>query len=228
MTAVKKVHKFHIRELQRVMPFTDNQKLALDEFFAGKDMAMIGSAGTGKTFLGLYMGLQGVLAGDYRQVVIVRSAVAVRDLGFLPGDEYEKTAPFELPYRAICDELFPYQDCYENLKKAGTVYFLTTSHIRGITLRDSIILVDECQSLNAHELDSIITRIGPNCRLILCGDGIQTDLVRQSERRGFHDIMKVLKRINNFSVIEFGTEDIVRSGLVKDYIIERDRLGLQI
>jgi len=228
MTAVKKIHKFHIRQLERVTPYTANQKIALDAFFDGKDIAMIGCAGTGKTFLALYMGFQGVLAQDYQSVTIVRSAVAVRDMGFMPGDLEEKTAYYEMPYAALCDELFPYQNTYEHLKKAGHLFFLPTSYVRGLTFRDSIIIIDECQSLNAHELDSIITRVGNNCRLILCGDGIQTDLTKYSERRGFHDIIKILEKVNNFSIINFGTEDIVRSGLVKDYIIERDRLGLQI
>jgi phosphate starvation-inducible PhoH-like protein len=219
--------KFHIKELTKVQPKTINQKIALDRYFSGHNMAMLGSAGTGKTFLAMYMALTSVLAGEHENVVLVRSAVPVREIGYLPGDEREKTEVYEQPYKPMADQLFPYSNCYDNLKNAGQLFFYTTSFIRGLTFYDSVVIVDECQSLNAHELDSILTRLGDNCRLILCGDGIQSDL-KKAERKGFYDIMRILGRVSDFSIINFTVDDIVRSGFVRDYITCREQLGLEI
>lgn len=224
MQQVKK--SFHIRELAKIQPMTDNQGIALAEYFSNKNIAMLGCAGTGKTFLALYMGLCSVLAKEQQQVILVRSEVPVRSNGFLPGTMEEKASAYEQPYKPMCDEMFPYKNCYDNLKGGGYLFFFTTSYIRGLTFNDSVIIVDECQSLNAHELDSIITRVGDNSRLILCGDGIQTDL-RGMERAGFHSIVSILREISNFSIINFTTDDIVRSGFVRDYIIARERIGLR-
>lgn len=218
LAQVKKT--FHIRELTRVQPMTPAQSSAMAAWYSGEHIGLLGCAGTGKTFLALYLGLHAVLSGDASNVVLVRSAVPVRDVGFLPGEYDEKVGVFEAPYKPMCDQLFPYTNCYENLKRGGYINFYTTSFVRGITFYDSIVIVDECQSLNAHELDSIITRLGENCRLILCGDGIQSDL-RGNERKGFYKIVSILERTPNFSVINFTTADIVRSGFVRDYIVAR-------
>ncbi len=167
MQQVSKPQKsFHIRELTKLQPLTDNQALAMSEWFSGKHIALLGSAGTGKTFLALYLALHQVLSGEASTVVLVRSAVPVRDVGFLPGDYNEKVTVFEDPYKPMCDQLFPYTKCYENLKLGGYINFFTTSFVRGITFYNSVVIVDECQSLNAHELDSIITRLGDGCKLI--------------------------------------------------------------
>jgi phosphate starvation-inducible PhoH-like protein len=225
VTQIKK--NFHIRELTRLQPMTDNQSNAMASWFSGNHIAMLGCAGTGKTFLALYLGLHHVLSGNASNVVIVRSAVPVRDVGFLPGEYDEKVSVFEDPYIPMCDQLFPYTKCYENLKRGGYVNFFTTSFVRGITFYNSIVIIDECQSLNAHELDSIITRLGDGCRLILCGDGIQSDLRNQNERKGFYQIVNILKKVPNFSIINFTANDIVRSGFVRDYIIARDASGFE-
>lgn len=224
VTQIKK--SFHIRELVKLQPLTENQGLAMAEWFSGKHIALLGSAGTGKTFLALYLALHQVLSGEAANVVLVRSAVPVRDVGFLPGDYNEKVTVFEDPYKPMCDQLFPYTKCYENLKGGGYINFFTTSFVRGITFYNSVVIVDECQSLNAHELDSIITRLGDGCRLILCGDGVQSDL-RGKERAGFYQIVNILKQVDNFSIINFTAEDIVRSGFVRDYIIARDSSGFE-
>lgn len=226
MQKVAQIKKsFHIRELARVQPATTNQSNAMADWFSGKHIALLGCAGTGKTFLALYLALHQVLSGESSNVVLVRSAVPVRDVGFLPGEYNEKVSVFEDPYKPMCDQLFPYTKCYENLKAGGYVQFYTTSFVRGITFYNSIVIVDECQSLNAHELDSIITRLGEGCRLILCGDEIQSDL-KGKERSGFRQIVKILENVENFSIINFTADDIVRSGFVRDYIIARDKHGL--
>jgi phosphate starvation-inducible PhoH-like protein len=225
VSQVKK--KFHIRELTRILPKTENQRLAIEAYTSGVNVGMMGCAGTGKTFLALYMALQSVLAAEQKNIVVVRSAVSVRDQGFLPGDQEEKNAWYELPYKNMCDQFFPYKNCYDNLKASGYLYFYTTTYLRGLTFDDCVIIVDECQSLNAHELDTVLTRVGENCRIILCGDGIQTDLRSEKERRGFHDILPILREVTSFFTINFTVEDIVRSGFVRDYIACRERIGLQ-
>lgn len=220
---------FHSKDLMPILAKNSKQRYAMEEFFQGQNMLLVGSAGVGKTFLALYMAIKEVLDRDtnFERVVIVRSAVPVRDIGFLPGTEEEKTEIYEAPYRAICDELFEYRKSYDNLKKSGKIQFITTSYIRGINIRNAVVIVDECQSLTAHELDSVITRLSSGSRLILCGDSIQTDLQREKDRRGFHEFISILEHLTEFSRVEFTHEDIVRSGLVRNYIVARDRLGLQ-
>jgi phosphate starvation-inducible PhoH-like protein/PhoH-like ATPase len=188
-----------------------------------------GMAGTGKTYISLALALNDLLSEESLQhkVVIIRSVVPTRDMGFLPGSHKEKMAVYEAPYSAISAELFGRGDAYDILKNKGMVDFISTSFIRGITLSDCYVLVDEINNMTFHELDSIITRIGSNCRLILCGDFRQSDLTREQERNGLKDFMKIVDKLNDFSYIEFEQQDIVRSKLVKEYIIAREKLGLQ-
>lgn len=219
---------FHEKDLPHILPRNAHQRYAMEEFMCGQHVSLFGCAGTGKTFLAMYMGLKEVLSkdSDIDKLIIVRSAVPVRDIGFLPGTEDEKTEIYEMPYKAICDELFEYTKAYDNLKKAGKVEFLTTSYVRGITIRNAVVIMEECQSYNAHELDSVITRLGTNSRVIMCGDGKQTDLTKASDRKGFHEFSKIINELKEFSTINFTESDIVRSGLVKNYIIKRNQLGL--
>ena len=160
--------------------------------------------------------------GDYQKLVIIRSAVPTRDIGFLPGTEKEKASVYEEPYKDIANDLFGRGDAYEILKQKNLVEFMTTSFIRGITLKHAVILIDECQNMSFHELDSIITRIGQGCRVIFCGDFRQADL----KQNGMQDFMKILKRMGDFDFIEFEVEDIVRSEFVKNYIIAKNELNL--
>ena len=221
---------FHSKDLPNVYPKNGVQRYAMQEYMCGQHLSLFGCAGTGKTFLALYLALRDVLDKDseVEQIIIVRSAVPVRDIGFLPGTEEEKTEVYEQPYRAICDELFPFKRSYNSLKRLGKIRFITTSYIRGLTFNNAVIVVDECQSLTAHELDSIVTRIGMDSKLIICGDGDQTDLVKSRDRSGFHQFVKILESINSFSIIGFTEREIVRSGFVRDYIVARNRLGLDI
>jgi phosphate starvation-inducible protein PhoH len=147
-------------------------------------------------------------------------------MGFLPGSAAEKAKVYEAPYYAICTELFGKPTVYEALKQKGLVEFISTSFIRGITLNDCIVVVDECQNATSHELDSVITRAGDNCRVIFCGDGRQTDFTKADEKAGLDKFMRILQNIKSFDHIEFGVDDIVRSGLVRDYIIAKDNLDI--
>jgi len=213
-----------------VSPMTDNQRVAFDFWDEGYNLMLHGIAGTGKTFLGLYFALKEVIKpnSQYKKVYIVRSTVSTRDQGFLPGSLKDKAKVFESPYVPICTKLFGRGDAYEILKGKGYVEFITTSYLRGETFDDCILLVDEVQNMGDGELHTVMTRVGENCRIIFCGDVKQDDLTseRKKELSGLRDFMKILHRMKEFEFIDFQVEDIVRSKLVKSYIIERDRLGL--
>jgi len=223
----KPLKKVRIDDLLTIQPITDNQRKTYEAYKDNKHLLLHGIAGTGKTFLSLYLALEEVLDPStvYDDVFIVRSVVSTRDIGFLPGDEQEKVSIYEAPYRSICRELFGMKDSYDALKQQGNVKFMSTSFIRGITINNAIIIVDECQNLNFHELDSIITRVGRNSKILFCGDYTQTDLTRENDKKGLFNFMKILKAIKHFETVEFHIEDIVRSDFLKDYIINKYKLG---
>ena len=223
----KPLKKVRIDDLLTIEPITDNQRKTYEAYKDDKHLLLHGIAGTGKTFLSLYLALEEVLDPStvYDDVFIVRSVVSTRDIGFLPGDEQEKVSIYEAPYRSICRELFGMKDSYDALKQQGNVKFMSTSFIRGITINNAIIIVDECQNLNFHELDSIITRVGRNSKILFCGDYTQTDLTRENDKKGLFNFMKILKAIKHFETVEFHIEDIVRSDFLKDYIINKYKLG---
>ena len=206
-------------ELREIEPLTRNQ---LKAFETTDHLVLHGLAGTGKTFISSYLAFDDMAKGDFQKLIIIRSAVPTRDIGFLPGTEKEKSSVYEEPYKDISNDLFSRGDAYEILKQKNIVEFMTTSFIRGITLRDAVILIDECQNMSFHELDSIITRIGENCRVIFCGDFRQADL----RSNGLKDFFRVLERMHAFTFIEFEVEDIVRSDFVKQYIISKSSLNL--
>jgi phosphate starvation-inducible PhoH-like protein len=205
--------------LHEIEPLTRNQVKA---FESSKNLILHGLAGTGKTFISSYLAYDDMSKGIYDKLVIIRSAVPTRDMGFLPGTEKEKASVYEEPYKDIANELFQRGDAYGIMKQKNLVEFMTTSFIRGITLRDAVIIIDECQNMSFHELDSIITRMGENCRVIFCGDFRQADL----KQNGMENFMQILKRMDLFDFIDFQVEDIVRSDFVKSYIIAKNELGL--
>jgi phosphate starvation-inducible PhoH-like protein len=211
-------------ELRKIEPKTDNQSKV---FVAWKkedaNLVLLGVPGSGKTFLALYLALQEAMITG-KIVRIIRSAVPARDMGFMPGSLQEKAAMYEAPYVSICAQLLGRGDAYELLKKKGLIEFVTTSYLRGTTMDDSIIIVDEIQNNGAKEIHTIMTRIGVNSRVIFAGDIKQTDLVKKHDRSGLLDAVKVFKKMPEFSIIEFGVDDILRSDLVKRYIITRDAL----
>ena len=215
-------------------PLTTNQDIFFTQYSEGKHIFAYGCAGTGKTFIALYNALKDVLDPEtpYEKVYIVRSLVATREIGFLPGDHADKSDIYQIPYRKMVKYMFKmgsdaeFEMLYANLKHQGTLDFWSTSFLRGVTFDDAIIIVDECQNLNYHELDSIITRAGENTRIMFCGDGVQSDLTKTHERNGITDFQRILTKMESFSLIEFTIEDIVRSGLVKEYILAKNAIGL--
>ena len=214
-------------KIRSIQPKTQNQKRAFDHYDEEYNLLLHGLAGTGKTFISLYLALSDVLSQDCDQhnVTIVRSVVPTRDMGFLPGSEKEKSKVYEAPYSSICSELFGRGDAYEILKTKNLINFVTTSYIRGLTLDDTIVIVDECQNMTDMELHSVITRIGENSRIIFSGDFRQNDLIdKRSEESGIIPFMNILRHMNCFKNVEFEEYDIVRSDLVKEYIIIRNRI----
>jgi len=210
-------------ELSNVQPMTENQSRAYQAWDEGKSLLLHGCAGTGKTFIGMHMALQSVLNGEYKKLVIVRSAVPTRDIGFLPGSVEEKLKVYEQPYSAITKSLFRRGDAYDILKNKFMVDFIPTSFIRGTTIDNAIVLVDEINNLTFHELDSVITRLGSHTKMILCGDMYQSDLKFRDEQEGLGRFMSIVDKMDMFQSFEFDFEDIVRSGLVKQYLIAKDR-----
>ena len=212
-----------------IEPLTDNQKRLFDSYAAGKHIVAYGAAGTGKTFITLYNALVDVLdeRTPYEKIYLVRSLVATREIGFLPGSHDDKADIYQIPYKNMVKYMFQmpsdadFEMLYGNLKAQETIKFWSTSFLRGTTLDNAIVIVDEFQNLNFHELDSIITRIGENSRIMFCGDASQSDLVKTNERNGIVDFMTVLRKMPSFDIIEFGIEDIVRSGLVREYLVAK-------
>jgi predicted ribonuclease YlaK len=212
--------------LRVIEPLTKSQEKAFAAFRKGNHLCLSGSAGTGKTFLAMYLAFEEILSGKSQadKVVIVRSIVPTRDIGFLPGDRAEKESTYLYPYVAICRELFGDPMAWAKMVAKGQVEFLTTSFVRGITLRNSIVIVDEMQNLTFHELDSMITRLGEGCRFIMCGDYYQSDLERKNDRGGIIEFIDIIDQMKYFYHIEFGWQDIVRSGIVRDYIMTKEML----
>ena len=218
-----------------VEPITDNQKVLFDHYAKGKNIFAYGAAGTGKTFISLFLALKDVLdeMTPYDKVYIVRSLVSTREIGFLPGDHEDKSFLYQIPYKNMVKYMFEMSDdtefemLYSALKGQETIGFWSTSFIRGTTMDNAIILVDEMQNLNFHELDSIITRVCENTKIIFCGDAAQTDLVKTNERNGILDFKKIiLSMVDDFESIEFDIDDIVRSGLVRKYLLTKIALGM--
>tara|TARA_B100000965_G_scaffold200378_1_gene167289 strand:- start:8887 stop:9639 length:753 start_codon:yes stop_codon:yes gene_type:complete len=217
-----------------IEPITDNQKVLYESYKSDKHLVAYGAAGTGKTFITIYNALRDVLdpKTPYERIYIVRSLVSTREIGFLPGDHEDKSSYYQIPYKHMVKYMFQmpsdadFEMLYGNLKAQETIKFWSTSFLRGTTLDDSIIIVDEFQNLNFHELDSIITRVGQNSKIMFCGDASQSDLTKTNDRNGIMDFMNILRKMPSFDIIEFGVDDIVRSGLVKEYIIAKIDSGL--
>ena len=221
---MKKPTKLRLEHLVKLDPLTDNQQLAFNSFAIGNHLCLDGSAGTGKTFISLYLALESVFKKEYDKVIIVRSAVPTRDMGFLPGTQEEKEDAYTAPYKAIVNDLFDDYGGWTKLIEDRKIEFLTTSFIRGITLKKSIVIIDESQNCNYHELCSVITRLGEDCRFIMAGDYYQSDFTRKGDQDGISEFIKIIKNMRAFDHIEFKWEDIVRSGFVRDFIMTKEMI----
>ena len=231
---MKRKKPINMDMMRDIEPLTDNQRLLFEAYAKEQNLVAYGVAGTGKTFITLYNAIRDVLdpSTPYEKVYIVRSLVATREIGFLPGDHEDKSSLYQIPYKHMVKYMFEmpseadFNMLYGNLKAQDTIDFWSTSFIRGTTFDKTIVVVDEFQNLNYHELDSIMTRVGSQSKIMFCGDATQSDLIKQNERNGIVDFMQVLRIMSSVDVIEFGVEDIVRSGLVKEYILAKLEIGL--
>ena len=220
--------------MRNIEPLTDNQEELFRCYKLDQNLVAYGCAGTGKTFITLYNALRDVLdeKTPYEKIYIVRSLVATREIGFLPGDHEDKSSLYQIPYKNMVKYMFEmpseadFEMLYGNLKTQGTISFWSTSFIRGTTFDNAILIIDEFQNLNFHELDSIITRVGEGSKIFFCGDATQSDLTKTAEKNGIVDFMSIIKNMPSFDTVEFQAEDICRSGLVKEYIIAKHELGL--
>ena len=230
----KKNKEISSRNLLKIKPITESQKTVFETWKKGQNQFLFGCAGTGKTFISLYLAMQDVLnlQTKYEKVVLVRSLIPTREIGFLPGDEEDKAALYQVPYQNMVQFMFEqpneqaFKMLYDRLKSQGSLYFLSTSFLRGLTFDNTIIIVDECQNLNFHELDTITTRVGQDSRIVFCGDFFQTDLLKTGDKNGLHDFLRILEEMKDFNCTEFNIGDIVRSGFVRDYLIQKTKLGI--
>ena len=231
---MKRKKPINLDYTRKIEPLTENQEKFFEEYKKEQNLVAYGCAGTGKTFITLYNAILDVLdpSTPYDKIYIVRSLVPTREIGFLPGDHEDKSSLYQIPYKNMVKYMFEMPDdnafemLYANLKAQGTISFWSTSFIRGTTLDNVIVIVDEFQNLNFHELDSMITRVGENSKIMFCGDATQTDLIKTAEKNGIVDFIRILKNMPSFSMVEFEAEDICRSGLVKEYIIAKLELGM--
>jgi phosphate starvation-inducible protein PhoH len=221
-TEVFKENFINTYKLAKIRPITETQEKVFDSYHNDKNLVCYGSAGSGKTFLSIYLAMLSISIRKYQKLIIIRSAVPSRDVGFLPGKISEKMAVYELPYQGIFNELYHSPKAYESFKTNGLVEFESTSFLRGITLNNSIVIFDEAQNATDNELNTVLTRIGENSRIILCGDFYQNDLKDTKQKSGLFSIINILGRMNEVDLIQFGIEDIVRSGFVKNYIIAKE------
>ena len=232
--ASKKNKELNLNSMVTIKPITDTQKLVFETWKKGQNQFLFGAAGTGKTFISLYLALKDIfdLKTKFEKVVLVRSLIPTRDIGFLPGDEEDKSALYQVPYQNMVQFMFEmpneqaFNSLYDKLKGQGSLYFLSTSFLRGLTFDNSIIIVDECQNLNFHELDTIITRVCQDSKIVFCGDFDQSDLVKHNEKNGLHDFLRILEEMEEFNCSEFSIGDIVRSGFVRSYLINKTKLGI--
>lgn len=220
----QKPSKLRLEHLVKLQPLTANQGKAFEAYKEDMNLVLSGSAGTGKTFVGSYLALEEVMDKEtpYEKLIIVRSAVPTRDMGFLPGTMEEKEDAYTAPYKAIISDLFEDKGAWLKLQQTGNLEFLTTSFIRGLTIKNAIVLIDEAQNCNYHELCSVITRLGDNTKLIVCGDYYQSDFRHANDKNGIGEFLTILKHMNYFETIEFGWEDIVRSGLVRNFLMTKE------
>lgn len=222
--------KWSLHDLKNIKPISSAQRMLFESYLAHDNHVVAnGFPGTGKTYLSFWLGLNSVLSPDEPQdrIIVVRSAVPARDIGFLPGDAKEKMAPFEVAYKDIVHDLIGKSTSYEDMCEAGKIEFMPTSFLRGLTWDNAVVILDEIQNLTWQEIHTVMTRIGKNTRVLVCGDVSQNDLQnKRNEETGIGNFLTVAERMNTFDIVNFTKHDVVRSGFVKDWILAKEDLAL--
>jgi phosphate starvation-inducible PhoH-like protein len=225
-----KKKSWSVHDLKTVKPLNESQRMLLESFYMGNHVVAAGSAGTGKSFLALYMALNTIFSREFDQdkIIIVRSIVTTgKDIGALPGELHEKLAPYEAPYRDICARLTGKASAYDDMKDSGKIEFQPTTFVRGLTWDNAVVIIDEIQNNSLEDISSVITRLGENSRLIVCGDGAQNDLANsRTTKSGFSSMLEIFKRMDSVDVIFFSPSDIVRSGVVREWLVAKEDLKL--
>lgn len=203
-------------------PLTEKQKDSIYAFSSGKHLALLGSAGTGKTFLGIYLASSLMVDPDSQtdKIIVLRTAVQARDQGFVKGDPAEKMDPYSVPYKQAFTKIFGRANSFYDLIKAKKLVFDSTSFLRSVTFDNAVVIFDEAQNAEFREINTVITRLGQNSRLILIGDSLQDDLSK-NEESGLPKFSKIVTQHlpTDFHITTFTSEDIVRSDLVKRWVI---------
>jgi phosphate starvation-inducible PhoH-like protein len=222
--------KWSLHDLKNIQPKTEAQRELFASYLGFNNHVVAnGFPGTGKTYLSFWLALNSILSPDHDQdhIIIVRSAVPSRDIGFLPGTEKEKMAPFEIAYKDIVHDLIGKPSSYDDMCEAGKIKFMPTSFLRGLTWDNAIIIIDEIQNLTWQEIHTVMTRVGKKSRVLVCGDISQNDLLnKRNEETGIGNFLKVAENMENFDIVHFHKDDVVRSGFVRDWIIAKEDLGL--
>lgn len=223
-----KKKKWSLHDLKSIRPINAPQQTMFESYFAGNFIIANGSAGTGKTLAAIYLALCDVLSKESRQekLIIVRNTVATRDIGYLPGTINDKLEPYEVPYMDIVSFLTGYPFSYNSMKHSGIIQFMPTSFIRGLNWDNAVVVVDEVQNLNFHEVNSVVTRLGEDSKLIIVGDQIQTDLYKSHhDKCGMARFLDIARTVKEFDEVLFTKHDIIRSQFVKSWICALEEAG---
>jgi phosphate starvation-inducible PhoH-like protein len=177
----------------------------------------IGPAGTGKTYLAVAVAVSELRRGNYRKLVLCRPAVEAGErLGFLPGDMYEKVHPYLRPlYDALYDMMEPEKAA--TMTERGAIEIAPLAYMRGRTLNDAFIVLDEAQNTTSEQMKMFLTRLGFNSRMVITGDITQVDLP-SSRPSGLIEIQSVLKSIPGIRFVYFTEKDVVRHELVSEIV----------
>lgn len=217
---------FSQHDMKAIKPLTRNQELVFDLYADGYNLILNGFAGCGKTMVAIYLALNEILDPEspYEKLMIVRSCSPTKNTGFLKGSLEEKEAVYEIPYSPIFDKIFKKKNQYKFMKEAGIVEFESTSYMRGVTLDNTIVVFDEVSSATYHEISTIITRLGNNSKVVLCGDSLQNDLIYERNlQSGYEKFIKISNMMPDFRSVNFTVDDCVRSDFVKSFLIAEQR-----
>ncbi len=202
---------------RKIRAVTINQKRLVDEGVMNDLLIAVGPAGTGKTYTAIAMAVKALKEREVKRIILTRPAVeAGEKLGFLPGDFKEKLDPYLQPlYDALRDMIQPRK--LIQFMEDGTIQIAPLAYMRGRTLDEAFVILDEAQNATASQFKMFLTRMGPSARFIVTGDDTQVDLPRR-EDSGLIQAIKILDGIKGISIIRFDDRDIIRHKLVKSIV----------